>query len=51
MILSIILGAILLIASFTLKNNQNQFSKFSQTLKIIGVLVILLGLFSSIQAD
>jgi regulator of protease activity HflC (stomatin/prohibitin superfamily) len=47
MILSIILGAILLIASFTLKNNQNQFSKFSQTLKIIGVLVILLGLFSS----
>jgi regulator of protease activity HflC (stomatin/prohibitin superfamily) len=47
MILSIILGAILLIASFSLKNNQNQFSKFSQILKIIGVLVILLGLFSS----
>jgi regulator of protease activity HflC (stomatin/prohibitin superfamily) len=47
MILSIILGAILLIASFSLKNNQNQFSKFSQILKIIGVLIILLGLFSS----
>jgi regulator of protease activity HflC (stomatin/prohibitin superfamily) len=47
MILSIILGAILLIASFSLKNNQNQFSKFSQILKIIGVLIIVLGLFSS----
>ncbi|MBC7606548.1 MAG: prohibitin family protein [Burkholderiales bacterium] len=47
MILSIILGAMLLLASFTLKNNQNQFSKFSSLLKILGVLVILLGLFSS----
>lgn len=47
MILSIILGAMLLLASFTLKNNQNQFSKFSNLLKIFGVLVILLGLFSS----
>jgi regulator of protease activity HflC (stomatin/prohibitin superfamily) len=47
MILFIILGVILLIVSFTLKTNANPFSKFSQTLKIIGVLVILLGLFSS----
>jgi regulator of protease activity HflC (stomatin/prohibitin superfamily) len=47
MIVFIILGIILLIISFTLKNNVNQFSKFSQTLKIIGVLLIVLGFFSS----
>jgi regulator of protease activity HflC (stomatin/prohibitin superfamily) len=47
MIVFIILGIILLIISFTLKNNVNQFSKFSQILKIIGVLLIVLGFFSS----
>jgi regulator of protease activity HflC (stomatin/prohibitin superfamily) len=47
MILFIILGIILLIISFTLKSNVNPFSKFSNLLKIIGILVIALGLFSS----
>lgn len=47
MILFIIIGIILLIVSFTLKSNQNPFSKFSNVLKIIGILVIALGLFSS----
>jgi regulator of protease activity HflC (stomatin/prohibitin superfamily) len=47
MILFIILGIILLITSFLLKNNVNPFSKFANVLKIIGVLVIALGLFSS----
>ena len=47
MILFIILGIILLIASFSLKSNVNPFSKFANVLKIIGVLVIALGLFSS----
>lgn len=47
MILFIILGIILLIVSFTLKSNVNPFSKFANVLKIIGVLIIVLGLFSS----
>ena len=47
MILFIILGVILLIVSFSLKNNVNPFSKFANIFKILGVLVILLGLFSS----
>ena len=47
MILLIILGIIFLILSFTLKNNLNSFSKFSGSLKIIGVLLIILGIFSS----
>ncbi|MFV5702785.1 prohibitin family protein [Flavobacterium sp. XS2P12] len=47
MILFIILGIILLITSFSLKSNVNPFSKFANVLKIIGVLVITLGLFSS----
>ncbi|MFV8375314.1 prohibitin family protein [Flavobacterium sp. LB1P62] len=47
MILFIILGIILLITSFSLKSNVNPFSKFANVLKIIGVLVIALGLFSS----
>jgi regulator of protease activity HflC (stomatin/prohibitin superfamily) len=47
MILFIILGIILLILGFTLKNNVNPFSKFSSLLSIIGVVLILLGLFSS----
>lgn len=47
MIVFIILGIILIIVSFALKSNENQFSKFSQILKIIGVLIIFLGIFSS----
>ncbi|TRX31117.1 prohibitin family protein [Flavobacterium sp. ZT3R18] len=47
MILFIILGIILLILGFVLKNNVNPFSKFSGLLSIIGVVLILLGLFSS----
>jgi regulator of protease activity HflC (stomatin/prohibitin superfamily) len=47
MILFVILGIILLITSFSLKSNVNPFSKFANVLKIIGVLVIALGLFSS----
>ena len=47
MILSLILGIILLVVSFTLKNNPSPFSKFSNLLRIFGVLIILIGLFSS----
>ncbi|WP_310381918.1 prohibitin family protein [Flavobacterium sp.] len=48
MILFIIIGVILLIVSFGLKTNiNNPLSKFSGTLKIIGLLVIALGIFSS----
>jgi regulator of protease activity HflC (stomatin/prohibitin superfamily) len=47
MILFIILGIILLILGFALKNNVNPFSKFAGILRISGVVLILLGLFSS----
>ena len=48
MILFIIIGVILLIVSFGLKTNlNNPLSKFSRTLKILGFLVIALGVFSS----
>ena len=47
MILLIILGFILIIVSFTLKNSESQLSKFSTIFKIIGVLIIALGVFSS----
>ncbi len=47
MIVFIILGIILLVLSFSLKNNVNPFSKFSNLLKIVGIVVIALGLFSS----
>lgn len=47
MILSLILGIILLVVGFTLKNNPGPFSKFSNLLRIFGVLIILIGLFSS----
>jgi len=48
MILFIIIGVILLIVSFALKSNINSpFFKLSNTLKIIGFLVIALGIFSS----
>lgn len=48
MIVFIIIGVVLLIVSFALRSNANSpFFKFSNTLKIIGVLVIALGIFSS----
>ncbi|HWS60773.1 MAG TPA: prohibitin family protein [Flavobacterium sp.] len=48
MILLIIIGVILLILSFVFKSNaSNPFFKFSNTLKLIGILVIVLGIFSS----
>ena len=43
----IILGIILLVVSFTVNNNANPLSKFSNLLKIIGVLLLLIGVFSS----
>lgn len=48
MILLIIIGVILLIVSFAVKSNtSNPFFKFSSTLKLIGIVVIALGIFSS----
>ncbi|WP_147672098.1 prohibitin family protein [Flavobacterium sp. XN-5] len=47
MIILIILGIILVIMSFTLKADQNPLSKFSGLFKIIGILLIVLGIFSS----
>jgi regulator of protease activity HflC (stomatin/prohibitin superfamily) len=47
MIVFIIFGVILLLLSFSLKNNPNPFSKFSNSLKIVGFLLIVLGIFSS----
>ncbi len=47
MILILILGILLLVVSYSLQSNASPFSKYSQTVKIIGILVILLGLFSS----
>lgn len=47
MVLLIILGVILIIVSFTLKNSGSQLSNFSNIFKIIGVLIIALGVFSS----
>ncbi|MEN9322268.1 MAG: hypothetical protein RIT03_899 [Bacteroidota bacterium] len=47
MITILILGFILLVLSYTLKQNASPASKYSHVLKIAGVLVIVLGLFSS----
>ena len=48
MILLIIIGVILLIVSFAVKSNaSNPFFKFSNTLKMIGFIIIALGIFSS----
>ena len=48
MILSIILGIILLVISFTLKNNvANPLSKLSNILRISGFVIIAIGIFSS----
>jgi len=47
MIFLIIIGIILIIASFVLKSNVNQLSKYSTIFRNIGFLVVLLGIFSS----
>lgn len=48
MILSIIIGVILLIISYGLKSNvSNPFARFASTLRIVAVIVIALGIFSS----
>jgi regulator of protease activity HflC (stomatin/prohibitin superfamily) len=47
MILFIILGIILLILGFVLSNNVNPFSKFAGLLRVIGFILIALGVFSS----
>jgi regulator of protease activity HflC (stomatin/prohibitin superfamily) len=47
MILFIIIGAILLIFSFSLKNNQSPLSQFSNIFKIVGFLAVLIGISSS----
>ncbi len=47
MILLIIIGIILIIAGFSLKNNENQLSKYANIIRNIGFVVILLGVFSS----
>ena len=48
MILFIIIGVILLIVSFALKSNvNNPFSRFSSTLRMVAIIVIALGVFSS----
>ncbi|PWA07261.1 prohibitin family protein [Flavobacterium psychrotolerans] len=47
MILFIILGVILLIVSFSLKHNANPFTPYANTVKFIALLVIAIGIFSS----
>lgn len=47
MILSLIIGVILIVISFTLKANESPISKFSNLFKILGFVVILVGLLSS----
>ena len=48
MIFSLIIGIIFIIISFTLKNQQNQFSKYANQVLIFGFIVILIGLISSV---
>ncbi len=48
MILSLIIGVILIIVSFTLKNNENPLAKFANLFRILGFVVILIGLLSSV---
>ncbi|MFM9439705.1 prohibitin family protein [Flavobacterium psychrophilum] len=48
MTLFIIIGIVLLAVSFSIKNNfNNPFSKFSSILRTVGIVVIFLGIFSS----
>lgn len=47
MILLLIIGIILIIVGFSLKDNANPMAKFSKTFRIVGVVIILLGVLSS----
>ena len=47
MILSFIIGIILIIIGFTLKANESPLSKFSNLFRILGIVIILIGLLSS----
>lgn len=47
MILLLIIGIILIIVGFSLKDTTNPIGKFSKTFRIVGVVVILLGVLSS----
>lgn len=47
MILLLIIGIILIIVGFSLKDNANPMAKFSKTFRIVGFVVILLGILSS----
>lgn len=47
MILLVIIGFILMIASFALKNSDNPLSKSATTIRIVGFVVILLGILTS----
>ena len=48
MILSLIIGVILIIISFTIKNTENPLTKFANLFRIFGIVVILIGLLSSV---
>jgi regulator of protease activity HflC (stomatin/prohibitin superfamily) len=48
MILFIILGIIVLILGFTLKSNANPLYKFAGVLRVVGFLLILIGVLSSV---
>ncbi len=49
MILLLIFGCILIFASFTLKSNVvNPFARYSGVLKIVGIVIIALGIFSGV---
>jgi regulator of protease activity HflC (stomatin/prohibitin superfamily) len=47
MIAFIIIGIILIVISFTLKNDNGPFSKFSNLVKIIGLILTVIGVFSA----
>ena len=47
MILLLIIGIILIIVGFSLKDNANPMAKFSKTFRIVGIVIILLGVLSS----
>lgn len=47
MILLLIIGVILIVVSFSLKEDSNPLSKFSKIFRIVGVVIILIGILSS----
>lgn len=47
MILLLIIGIILIIVGFSLKDNANPMAKFSKAFRIVGIIMILLGVLSS----